>query len=282
MRPSISWQTILHHLMGNKASLVGSCIIIVILFCAIFAQSIAPFDPVKENLIGRLSPPTLMHPFGTDELGRDILSRVIYGARVSLLVCILATIFAMAIGMIVGLTSGYLGGMVDMALMRLVDIMLAFPSLLLAIGISCALGYGYLSLVLSLSLVGWTGFARVVRGMVIVIKEEPFIEVATSLGSSKVRILLVHILPHTLPILVVMGVLKMSTFLLAEGGLSFLGLGLQPPTPSWGGMVSQGADFICLAPWMSLFPGGAIALTVVAFNLLGEGFRDLVSIEEKG
>lgn len=280
MRPLVGWHTLWVHLRGHKLSLVGLGVIIMVVFLAIFAQEIAPSPPHEERLTRALSPPTLINPFGTDELGRDILSRVIYGARVSLFVCSLATLVAMGLGMVVGLLAGYLGGKVDTALMRLVDITLAFPSLLLAIGISCAVGSGLSGLILSLSLVGWAGFARVVRGTVISIKEEPFVEASVSLGASKVRILLVHILPHTLPVLIVMGALRISTFILAEGGLSFLGLGVQPPTPSWGGMVAQGADFIRSAPWMSLFPGGAIALTVMAFNLFGDGLRDLIVMEE--
>lgn len=279
MRSILSWGAILDHLKGYKPSIIGFGFILSILFLAIFAHEISPSDPIEGRLRDRLFSPTLIYPFGTDELGRDVLSRVLYGARISLFVAFVATFVAMSIGMVVGLLSGYLGGRVDIILMRIVDVTLAFPSLLLAIGISCTLGPSLYALILSLSLVGWASFARVMRGVVASIKEEPFIEAAMCIGFSKMRILVVHILPHTLPVLVVLAILRMSTFILAEGGLSFLGLGVQPPTPSWGGMVAQGVDFNRSAPWMSLFPGGAIAITVMAFNLLGDGLCDLVGIK---
>ncbi|HAV42405.1 TPA: glutathione ABC transporter permease GsiD [bacterium] len=277
MKVSLRGQGIWLYLKKGKVHLVGLVLIFLILLLALSAPFLVPFEPSSENLREACLPPDTKHLLGTDELGRDVFSRVLYGARISLVVGCGSALFSILIGFGLGLISGYIGGKIDSLIMRLVDVTLAFPSLLLAIGISCVLPRGLLAVIIALSVVGWASFARITRGIILSIKEEPFVEAAVSLGSSNTRILFIHLLPHTIPMVMVLGAMRISTFILAESGLSFLGLGVPPPTPSWGGMVSQGADFIRTAPWISLFPGMAIALTVVAFNLLGDGLADFVS-----
>jgi peptide/nickel transport system permease protein len=200
----------------------------------------------------------------------------LYGARISLLVGFVATFFSMSIGLIAGTLSGYFGGIVDRVIMRFVDLTLSFPSLLLAIGIAVSLGPSLFTLFIALGCVGWANFARIVRGVVLKIKAQPYIEAAKALGCMDLHIILKHVIPNCLPILIVAGSLRIATFVLSEAGLSFLGLGVQPPVPSWGLMVSSGRDFIRTAPWMSVAPGLAIALTVIGFNFLGDGLRDLL------
>lgn len=260
MSPYLRWSSIYRHFRRSKISTLGLGLVLSVLLLTLIAPLIITFGPSDENLEKARHSPNTTFFFGSDELGRDIFTRVLYGARISLLVVFMATILSISIGLGLGLVSGYLGGRMDNFIMRFVDITLAFPSLLLAIGISFALGRGLHTVIIALSAIGWASFARLVRGLVLSIKEEPFIEAAASLGSSGLRILFVHLLPHTIPMVIVLGAMRISTFILAEAGLSFLGLGVPPPTPSLGGMVSQGGDYIRVAPWMSLFPGGPLPL----------------------
>jgi peptide/nickel transport system permease protein len=272
----IEWRRIWHQLKSSRQAFVGIMIILFLSTIALLAPLLAPYNPVEINLVERLQPPSQKHLCGTDNVGRDVLSRTLYGARLSLLVGFTATFFSMLIGLIAGTLSGYFGGVLDRIIMRLVDLTLSFPSLLLAIGIAVSLGPSLLTLFIALGCVGWAGFARIVRGVVLKIKTQPYIEAAKALGCIDLQIIVKHIIPNCLPILIVAGSLRIATFILSEAGLSFLGLGVQPPTPSWGLMVSSGRDFIRVAPWMSVTPGLAIALTVIGFNLLGDGLRDLL------
>jgi len=264
----------LTHLKKDKVALISALVISALVLAAIAAPILAPYDPLRINLDAlRLSPST-SYWMGTDNMGRDVLSRLVFGARLSLLVGVLAAALSMAIGILIGITAGYAGGKVDSALSALTDMVMAFPSLLLAIGITVVLPPGLLTVMLALSVVGWASFARLARGMVLSIKEQPFVEAARASGCTTPRVLFRHILPNCLPLMIIAGSLKVGSFILAESALSFLGLGAQPPTPTWGSMVSLSRNYILSAPWTVVFPGLAIAATVLAFNILGDSLRD--------
>ena len=262
------------HLKKNKIAFISAIIIAALVLIAIIAPIIAPYDPLRINLDALRLPPTYLHWMGTDNKGRDVFSRVIYGARVSLLVGVLAAALSMVIGVLIGITGGYVGGKIDAALSALTDMVMAFPSLLLAIGITVVLPPGLTTVMLALSLVGWASFARLSRGMALSLKEQAFVEAARASGSNTSRILLRHILPNCMPLIIIAGSLKVGSFILAESALSFLGLGAQPPTPTWGSMISLSRGYILSAPWTVIFPGLAIAVTVLAFNILGDSLRD--------
>jgi ABC-type dipeptide/oligopeptide/nickel transport system permease subunit len=257
-------------------------VLLIIIFASLFAPLISPYNPEEINLDELRQPPGLRHPLGTDNKGRDILSRVLYGGRISLSVAIMAAAISMGIGLLVGLFSGYAGGKTDTAIMLVVDLILAFPSLLLAIGISVILPPGIYTVMIAIASVGWASFARLVRGHVLSSREAPFIEAARAVGCSNGRILFVHLLPQCIPLVIVMMGLKLGGYILTEASLSFLGLGAQPPIPSWGSMVSAHRVFIVSAPWMVIFPGLAIAVTALCFNMLGDTLRDKYGVKIKG
>jgi peptide/nickel transport system permease protein len=257
-------------------------ILLIILLASIFAPLLSPYDPEEINLGELRQPPDLHHPMGTDNKGRDMLSRILYGGRISLSVAIMAAVISMGIGLMVGLISGYAGGRIDTAIMMVVDLVLAFPSLLLAIGISVILPPGIYTVMIAIASVGWASFARLIRGYVLSCREASFIEAARAVGCGNIRILFVHLLPQCLPLILVMGGLKLAGYILTEASLSFLGLGAQPPTPSWGAMVSANRVFIISASWMVIFPGLAIAVTSLCFNMLGDGLRDKYGLKIAG
>lgn len=259
---------------------IGALILIFLLGVAILAPVLAPHHPTEQNLEMDLLASSKDYPLGTDKLGRDILSRILYGARISVLVGISTVSVSLLIGLLVGSLSGYFGGWVDQLLMRLVDILLAFPGILLAIAFTAILGPGLNHVILALCLIGWTGYARLVRGEVLAIREREYIHAAQALGGSPGRIVLLHMLPNILPPLLIQGTFGMAAAIIAEGSLSFLGLGIQPPTPSWGSMLNEGRQFILVAPHLTTFPGLAIMVTVLGLNLLGDGLRDW--LEKKG
>lgn len=263
-----------HRLRQNRLSIVGLALIAGFLLLAFAAPLIAPADPMQQALYNRLSPPTLAYPFGTDDFGRDILSRVIYGARISLRVGVVAVLIALLLGTGIGLVAGYWGGWIDQVLMRVMDLLLAFPSILLAIGIVAILGPGLENAMLAVGIVAVPQYARLVRASVLTVRETDYVLAARALGASDVRILAIAILPNCLAPLIVQATLGLATAILDAAGLSFLGLGAQPPIPEWGAMLSQGRELIVRAPWVLTFPGGAIFLTVLAFNLVGDGLRD--------
>jgi len=261
---------------NNRLAFISFIISGIVLISAVFAPLISPYDPLSIDLDRLKEPPSLDHPFGTDNKGRDILSRVLYGARVSLSVGLLAGALSMGIGLFFGLMAGYLGGRVDKGIMILTDLTLAFPSLILAIGITVILPPGIYTVLIALATVGWASFARLVRGVVLSVKESPYIEAAGAIGCTRLRILMNHILPQCIPLsLVAMG-LKLGGFILLESALSFLGLGVQPPNPTWGSMISLNRIYIHSAPWMVIFPGLAIAITTISFNILGDSLRDYI------
>lgn len=258
----------------NKIAVISLIIIISLAFIALFAPFIAPHDPIEQNLEKRLSPSSKEYPMGTDELGRCLLSRIIYGTRISLQVGVVVVGIITVIGVILGLISGYFGGTVDEIIMRFVDVVLAFPGIILALAVAGALGPGLFNVMLALAMVGWAGLARVVRGSVLSVKEKEFIESARALGCCDLYIMTRHILPNVMAPVIVLATLDMAFIILAAAGLSFLGLGAQPPVPEWGSMLNSGRAFMRTAPHLTTFPGLAIMIAVLAFNFLGDGLRD--------
>jgi peptide/nickel transport system permease protein len=243
---------------------------------AVFAPLLAPYDPQAIEVIRRLVGPGPAHLFGTDNLGRDVLSRVIYGARVSMVIALVIRVVTLAIGITVGALAGYYEGWVDVSLMRGVEVLLAFPGLLLLIGIASAIGPGFVSLLIAFSVTGWTTTARLVRGKLLAIKREEYMEAARAIGTPVWLQIIRHALPNAMGPVIVTGTIGVAGIILAEAGLSFLGLGIQPPTPTWGGMIAQGRSFLTVAWWASFFPGLAIALAVFGFNLFGDALRDAI------
>ncbi len=257
-------------------------VLILIVLASVFAPLIAQYDPVKIDLDSLKEPPGSKHLFGTDNKGRDILSRVLYGGRFSLSIAFVAGIFSLSVGLVLGLLSGYIGKRVGMVIMMFVDLVLSFPSLLLAVGISVIFPPGFFTVVIAITAVGWASFARLVRGHVLSLKEQPFIEAARSIGCSDIRIVLVHLLPNCLPLSFVFLGLKLGGYLLTESALSFLGLGVQPPVPTWGSMISLNRVYISSAPWTIVFAGLAIVITVVCFNIIGDALRDRLDYASSG
>lgn len=252
----------------------GAIIVLATLLAAAIGPPLSPFDPAHQELALRLEGPTRAHWFGLDELGRDILARVLSGARISLMVGFVVVSVSTTVGVLLGSIAGYFGGRLDEAISRLVDILLAFPGLLLAIALVAVLGPSLTNVVLALSLIGWVGYARLVRGQVLRARELDFVQAARALGASTPRILLRHVIPTALPAVTVQATLGMGGAILAEAALSFLGLGVQPPTPSWGTMLSYGRTHLLDAPHLTIFPGLALATLVLGFNFLGDGLRD--------
>ncbi len=257
-----------------RMSSVGGLIVGVAVLAAVIGPVVAPFDTASQDLPLRLTGPSLRHWFGLDELGRDILSRVLAGARISLLVGLVVVSISSAVGILVGAVAGYFGGHVDEVLSRIIDVLLAFPGLLLAIAMVAVLGPSLSNVVIALSLIGWVGYARLVRGQVLRARELEFVQAARALGARTPRVLLRHVIPTALPAVSVQATLGMGGAILAEASLSFLGLGVQPPTPSWGTMLNYGRIHLLDAPHLTIFPGLAIAVLVLGFNFLGDGLRD--------
>ncbi len=267
---SIFWP----RLKRNKLALVGGVVVLALFLISLMAPLISPYDPNGINAWHVLSAPSWQHWFGTDELGRDVLSRVLYGARISLKVGFVAVGIAVSIGTVIGLLSGYYSGLVDATLMRLVDIMLCFPAFFLILAVITFLEPSIWYIMMVIGLTGWMGVARLVRAETLSIREMDYILAARCIGCSNARIIFRHILPNAISPVLVAATLGVAGAILTESALSFLGIGVQPPTPSWGNILTSGKDYIEFAWWLSLFPGLAILVTVLAYNLLGEGIRD--------
>ncbi|PTM59055.1 peptide/nickel transport system permease protein [Desmospora activa DSM 45169] len=269
-------------LLKSKTGTIGLLIILSVVLVAIFADVIAPHNPVATKAADRLMPPMWIeggtgdHPLGTDNLGRDVLSRIIYGSQISLLVGICSVVVAGAIGLVLGLLSGYFGGWIDRVIMRTVDSFLAIPNILLMLMVLAVMGPGLLTLILVLGVTNWVNYARVIRGEVLSIKERDFVRAAKSIGSSHTRIMGIHILPNILSSFIVISTLSVATTIIMEASLSFLGLGIQPPTVSWGGMLSDGRQYLATSWWVATFPGIAITITVLGIIFLGDWLRDML------
>ena len=270
------FKIVLKRILKNKFAVFGLAFIFFIFFVALFSSYVAPYDPYGINVYKVLEPPSIEHPFGTDELGRDVFSRIIYGAKVSLKVGFLAMGIAIFTGTILGAIAGYYGGWIDSIIMRLVDVMLAFPTLFLILAVVAVLEPSIYIIMVVIGLTGWMDVARLVRAEVLSLKEREFVLAARAIGASAGRIIFKHILPNAIYPVIVAATFSVGGAILIESGLSFLGLGIQPPEPSWGGILSVGKDYITVAWWLSLFPGVAIFLTVLSFNLLGEALRDAI------
>lgn len=260
---------------------IGGTVLIGLVGLALLAPWLAPLDPSAIHLEQKLEGPTEAHRLGTDPLGRDVLSRIIYGARVSVLVGVTTVGICFAIGTLLGLLAGYYGGILDEAIMRVVDILLAFPGILLAIALTAILGPSLRNVILALCVMGWVGYARIVRAQVLSLRESEFVLAARALGVRDARLLVRHILPNILAPLIVEATFGMAGAILAEAGLSFLGLGTQPPTPSWGSMLNEGRQFLFVAPHMTLAPGVAIMAVVMGLNFLGDALRDRFDVKRE-
>lgn len=265
---------ILKRLLRHHLVLVGAIILVPMFFCAVLAPLISPHNPAEPNLKNILAPPSLTHPFGTDTLGRDVFSRVIYGSRISLLVGFVSVGIATLIGLILGAVSGYYGGMTDEIIMRFVDLMMCFPTFFLILAVIALLEPSIWNIMIVIGLTNWMGIARLVRAEILSIKNKEFILTAKAIGLPELKIIFSHILPNALSPVYVVATLGIGGAILTESALSFLGIGVQPPTPSWGNILTQAKDNIEVAWWLSLYPGLAIFLTVMGYNLLGEGLRD--------
>ncbi|ABS15798.1 MULTISPECIES: nickel transporter permease [Brucella/Ochrobactrum group] len=263
-------------LMANTSAVFGLAVIVLLVLVAIFAPLIATHDIGANNLANRLQPPSWGHFFGTDELGRDIFSRLVYGSRITLYIVTLTAVIAAPIGLVVGTTAGYMGGWVDTALMRIVDIFLAFPSLVLALSFAAALGPGIENAVIAISLAAWPPIARLARAETLTIRSSDYVAAIRLQGASTMRVITKHVVPMCIPSVVIRITLNMSSIILTAAGLGFLGLGAQPPSPEWGAMLSSGREFMMTSWWLAAVPGTAILIASLAFNLFGDGLRDVL------
>lgn len=268
------FRRIMKQLLRNRRAVVGGIVLLIIVFMAILAPYVTTHDPVKQNIRNQLQPPSREHFFGTDQFGRDIYSRVIYGARLSLRVGFLAISFALVVGCFLGLVSGYYGGWLDMIVMRVIDILLALPGFLLALSIVAALGPGLENVIMAIGVSYIPSFARMMRSAVLATRELDYVDAAQALGASDWRIIFQHILPNSISPIIVLTTLSMAGAILSAAGLSFLGMGAQPPTPEWGSMIATARPFIRVSHWAVTVPGLAIFITVMCLNLVGDGLRD--------
>ena len=281
-RPSADreWVTLLRRLVRRRTALFGMLVVLGVMLAAVLAPVVSPFDPLEQDIGQRLREPGWqdaqgrLHPLGTDHLGRDILARIVFGSRIALVVGLAAVAISGVLGMLIGLIAGYFGGRVDDFLRRLADIQLAFPFILLAIAVIGVLGPSLQNIIIVIGVSSWVVYARVVRGEVLSIREREYVQAAIALGSQHWRVLRHHVLPNTLTPWLVVATLDMARVIVIESALSFLGLGVQPPTPTWGGMLADGRVYLSTAWWLATFPGLAILITVLGINLFGDGLRD--------
>ena len=274
-------KNVLIKLFKNKFALIGLIVITLLIIVALFAPVISPYTPSQQNVFERLQAPSLNHFFGTDDLGRDVFTRMIFGARISLAVGFISVFIILVIGTFLGIISGYYGGKIDYIIMRFTDIVLCFPTFFLIILVIAFIEPNIYNVMIVIGVTSWPGLARLVRAEVLSLKEREFILVSKMMAISNIKIFFVHILPNIISPLMVYSSLAIGGAILTESALSFLGLGVQPPMPSWGQILTSGKDYIYMAWWLSLFPGIAILLTVLAFNLVGEAVRDIFDPKEE-
>ena len=258
----------------NRLALVGFIIVSIVIFIAIFAPLLTPYNPLDTDPFNRLKAPSAEHWLGTDELGRDVLTRLFSGSRIALLIGVLIILFEGAIGILLGILSGFFGGAIDVVTMRIVDILRSFPVIILAMAIAGIMGQGLLNVVIALGIVGWTTYARMVRSKILSIKETDYVEAAYSIGESTFSVIMKYVMPNAIPTAIIMICIMMPTALIASATLSFLGVGVQPPSPDWGSMIAAGRAYLLRAPWISTSAGLAIMFTVLGFNFIGDGLRD--------
>ena len=268
------WQRALRRLVRRRGAMVGLCVVVFFVVLAIAAPWISPYDPLATSWGAVRKAPSAAHYFGTDEIGRDVLARVIWGARASLLAGVISVSISLAIGVPIGLAAGYIGGWLDMLVSRFTDAMLACPFLILAIALAAFLGPSLTNAMIAIGVSATPVFVRLTRGQTLAIKAEEFVLAARAIGNPPWRVALAHVLPNVVPALIVQGTLAIAAAVIAEASLSFLGLGQQPPAPSWGSMLNTAKNYVDNAPWMAIWPGMAIFLLVLSFNLLGDGLRD--------
>lgn len=271
----------LKRLTRNKMALFGMIMIVIIILSAILAPFLPLQDPNEQKYMELFSPPSFEHPLGTDQYGRDMLSRVIFGSRYALLIGVAVVSIEVIIGVTLGLVAGFYGGIIESVIMRITDVMLSIPAMVLALAIAGFLGGGLINVIIAVGIIGWRGYTRLIRGEVLSIREETYVEAANATGCGDLHIMRSHILPNTVSSFLVYTTLQIPTAILWAAGLSFLGLGAQPPTPEWGAMLAEGRDFIRQAWWITTFPGLAIMLTVLSFNFVGDGLRDLLDPRSK-
>ena len=263
-----------NRLKKNKMAIASFFLLVIIALIAVFAPLIAPYDPYTQDLSRINEPPSSDHWFGTDDVGRDLFSRVVYGTRISMLVGVVCEAICVPIGVILGALAGYFGGWVDAVISRIIEIFASFPTILFAIAVMFILGPGIMNIFIAIGVIGWTGLARMIRGQIMQLKEKVFVEAARASGASNMKIIFRHLIPNCLSTIIVVITLDIPGDIMLESTLSFVGLGVQPPDPSWGSMISEGRKFIRQNVWYSFFPGLAIMLVVLAFNTLGDGVRD--------
>lgn len=274
--PLTSRQKMMRRVLREPTTMFGLIMVAIFIFLAIFAPLLSPVDPIKQNISASLTPPSAEFWLGTDKLGRDIYSRILFGTRISLSVGLAVVFGAGSFGVLVGLVAGYVGGWVDEVIMRVTDIFFAFPSLILAMSIAGALGPSLVNALIAVGVVSWPIYARLIRGQVMILREQEFVVAAQAIGAPGTRIVLRHLLPNTLAPLLVQASFDMGGVILSVAGLSFIGFGAQPPTPEWGVMISEGRNYITTQWWLTAMPAAAILFLVAAFNLIGDGLRDLL------
>ena len=263
-------------LRKSVTAIIGLAIVVLLLVVAILADALSPYNPIANDQSATFLRPTWEHPLGTDQLGRDLLARVLYGARLALFIGVCTVLVTAVVGGLLGLVAGFFERWPSTALMRLADVQLSFPFILLALTINAIVGLGLRNIILSLSAAGWVVYARVVRGEVLTVKQRDFVHAALALGVGRVRVLFRHVLPNVAPSIVIVASLQFAQFIVAEAAISFLGFGVQPPTPAWGSMLSESRDYLYVAWWLAAFPGAALALTALGINLVGDWLRDVL------
>ena len=258
----------------NYILYIGAGLSLILVFLTLAAPWMEPYDPTKMELSQKFMAPCREFIFGTDHLGRDIFSRILEGSRVSLSVAVLVVVCSALVGILLGMISGYAGGVVDMVIMRIVDVLLAFPAMIFALALSTMIGTGQMNLIIAITCIQWTRYARIARGEALMLKNAEYIEAARSIGNNAVQVLFKYVFPNIISKILIMASMDIGSIILYCASLSFLGLGAQPPSPDWGVMISEGKDYLQYAPWLTIFPGLAIAVSALAFNMLGDGLRD--------